>query len=345
MERFTIQYNSVQLKVDICPQYPKNTKIYCAVVYWHHFDIKIFDDKEDHENNVCAYDGKFEILLAVHPSILHHLCWESFLFLKRGHSRFHAECSCNDHASLLKMSNATIFKGYGNRMKDLGLLAAAASNNHRVHKCKAPRLCVMRSIGEIEDELGIYGLASSPVIATHLNPLLCHTPRDIPLLEGMRRYGKLQVIYRASIPYLYSKACCAPPTIDTMEKLLQAIDAYFPDPFLWEFPKTVKANGIEESLLLEPNYLHNMKLIEQAQHNLNIWTIDNNKHQSSPSRGTKTVSYTFFKRSEKDRGLKLSEQWIRDVWKSKGAWPANKKSIKTISFQHFKPISKRPTKR
>lgn len=319
------KYTCVHLRVDLNEIFVSGVYIHSVIVCWKTFEMKIYNDEEDETHNVLSFEGKVESCVSMNDMLLHIINFECFLFLNRGHSRFHKDCQCMDHNQLRKCFEKMELPNYENRLNDLGLIPKTGI-------CKLERQKVMRSIKEIEMELGIFGFESSDVIDVHLPS---HIVKRMDVLRGMETLGGFQMIKNGKEHYIHHDICCVPVNIDDANDILKAIMIYKPKPFRWDFPMmdTVQPDRLHSL------YLYNQQIVEQVKNEYKheIIVIDHQRNADSKH----IVSFTFFHNEYTSEPI---DTLLKELYKSKGEWKCGTK-FKTISFKNFNPIKKLKVKK
>lgn len=309
-EKYKIRYENVKLKKGLNKEFQIHSILYCAVVCWKTFNIQVFRDKEDEQHNVISYEGKFEIEINCDTNMTHILNFECFVYLNRGHSRFHKECTCEDIRNIGFALQRIGLEGinYDQRLKDLGYPMQKKSGI-----CKVKRERIMRSIDEIELELGVFQINKNP---------------SANLFHNMYNSTLFQVIKRGLNNYVHCSLCCIPPSIQDAHDIFKAVKVYHPEPFVWEYP--VRDTNLIGNL--HSQYLLNQNIINQVRflYSTCILIVEHQKREEEMRLPTNGFTFFYYPDFQK------ADPIMKEMWRLKGV--PKSRNVKTICYREFIPM-------
>ena len=358
IEKMKMKYKNVVLKETLNESCFKAQCCYEIIVDWYSFHFKVFLDENDKMNNITLYDDTFKL----HCPEIMDICFfdlvmiETFLFLKRGHSMFHTNCTCTDPDKISRLEqHFAVYSHHANyRHKQLGFKNRSFMLDSQDTYCKVAGSKQMRSIYDISMELGVSDIQCGEILLCLNKVNITQTTLRMNCLEALLHYGvfelKSQILDQqrplVATQFVYSSLCCEPLQIQNIDDLMHAIKLYDPEPYLWKFEQQSKD---EIYLYNSIQYMFNLNILKQAMIECqkgNIRVIIQYKKNGISSKlicNQEIEMVTFFYcdlKLERRLNLKLDCD-VKLLWQRPNSYGKIEKRLKTIPHTKFIPLKKK----
>jgi len=274
-------------------------------INWTKNILSVYDTLEDvMSHNPSQMISMFNVTASPIVLPVKHMMAEIFMFLHRGHSWMHPDCSC-DIRSYIHSKARLKTLGYYNKYKSESLLQAC------------PLLNMNREGQSMHSVMTELGLKHERSIMLNITS----RARD-PFLNYLEKFGKFNIYEENGKMWLHHSMCCVPMKIQSKRDVEEASKIQYPRPFTWLIPSNAPIiKNVYENILKEKENAQ-VRIIASAT------SIDVNKKE------TATFS-VFYKNPEIERLSACAvDQDIKDMWHQI-------KGTKACEMQHVTKKSKK----